>query len=660
MKGIKFNSLFRASVKEAFEHGNHAPRWIIYSIDLLLSAIAVYIATLLRFNFSVDPAYKEFIPLTIFYIVFVRASIFLLATTYASVVRMTSQRDMENNIMVVFYGTMVLFTVNSLSYIIYGNVFMPTSILILEFIVLSVMINAYRLAIRAIYTESVNPSKEKVNIIIYGSEQHAYITKRAVDSDSSLKMRTVAFIDNGNNNAGCQIDGVDIYNLYDIEKLLKRGNIEAVIVPSVSTSYHIKEYITDICLDHDVRAMLIPDVRFWINGHLTYDPIDNLNLEDLLEREPITLDMHQIRSQMTGKTILVTGAAGSIGSEIVRQLVRFKPMKIVLFDQDESALYSLELSLKEECRFFCFETAMGNISDSFRVEKLFKAYKPEIVFHAAAYKHVPMMECNPYEAVRVNISGTKNLVDNAVRFGVKKFVMISTDKAVRPTNVMGASKRIAEMYVQASNQIGETIFITTRFGNVLGSNGSVIPIFQKQLKERGELTVTHPDITRFFMSISEACQLVLEAGAMGKTGEIFIFDMGKPVRINDLAKKMILLYGKVPGRDVKIRYTGLRPGEKLYEELLNDRELTLPTHNPRIMIARTNSSKYEDICLQVGNLLLLMDPSTEREMVAAMKDIIPDYQSKNSEFEQLDESPLITQTITSKRLVILPIEENKY
>jgi FlaA1/EpsC-like NDP-sugar epimerase len=654
VKGINLNSVFRASVKEAFEHENPAPRWIIYSIDLLLSAIAVYFATLLRFNFSVDPAYKEFIPLTIIYIVFVRASMFLIATTFASLVRMTSQRDMENNIMVVFYGTMIMFTVNSLSYIIYGTVFIPTSILILEFIVLSVMINAYRLAVRAIYTETVNPSNEKVNIIIYGSDQHAFITKRAIDSDSSLKMKTVAFIDNGNNNAGCQIDGVEIYNLYDIEKILKGSNIEALIVPSVSTSYHIKEYITDICLDNDVRAMHIPDVRFWINGQLTYDPIDNLNVEDLLEREPITLDMQQIRNQMAGRTVLVTGAAGSIGSEIVRQLVRFKPRKIVLFDQDESALYTLELSLKEDCRFFCFETAMGNISDEYRVEKLFKTYKPEIVFHAAAYKHVPMMECNPYEAVRVNISGTKNLVDNAVRYGVKKFVMISTDKAVRPTNVMGASKRIAEMYVQASNQVGKTIFITTRFGNVLGSNGSVIPIFQKQLKEKGELTVTHPDITRFFMSIPEACQLVLEAGAMGKTGEIFIFDMGKPVRINDLAKKMILLYGKVPGRDVKIRYTGLRPGEKLYEELLNDRELTLPTHNPRIMIARTNSCRFEDICLQVDNLLLFMDPSMKLEMVAAMKEIVPDYQSKNSEFEQLDEFLLITKNDRNKAWVIHP------
>jgi FlaA1/EpsC-like NDP-sugar epimerase len=319
-------------------------------------------------------------------------------------------------------------------------------------------------------------------------------------------------------------------------------------------------------------------------------------------------------------------------------------------------LYTLELSLKEDCRFFGFETAMGNISDAYRVEKLFKTYKPDIVFHAAAYKHVPMMECNPYEAVRVNISGTKNLVDSALKFGTGKFVMISTDKAVRPTNVMGASKRIAEMYVQASNQLGETVFITTRFGNVLGSNGSVIPIFQKQLKENGELTVTHPEITRFFMSIPEACQLVLEAGAMGKTGEIYIFDMGKPVKISDLAKKMIMLYGKVPWRDVKIRYTGLRPGEKLYEELLNDRELTLPTHNPRIMIARTNNCKLEDIYLQVDNLLSLMDPALTLEMVAAMKDIVPDYQSMNSEFELLDETPLslIANEVTNKACVVNP------
>jgi FlaA1/EpsC-like NDP-sugar epimerase len=512
----------------------------------------------------------------------------------------------------------------------------PSSVLVIEFVALSVMINAYRLLIQMVYLEVINPSGEKSNVIIYGSGQHAVLVKKAIEGNSSLKMKAFAFIDNNNNKAGYQIEGRDIFNLHDLERLLKSIRIDAIIIPSISTSYHVKEYIIDLCMEYEVKPMVIPDVRFWISGQLSYDPVANIDVEELMDRDPIQLDMQSIRKEMKGKTILVTGAAGSIGSEIVKQLLPFKPGKIVLFDQDESPLYALDLALREDFRFSRFETAMGNISDNYRVEKLFMTYKPDIVFHAAAYKHVPMMECNPYEAVRVNVSGTKNLADMAVKYGARKFVMISTDKAVRPTNVMGASKRIAEMYVQAMNRAGKTIFITTRFGNVLGSNGSVIPIFQKQLKEKGELTVTHPEITRYFMSIPEACQLVLEAGAMGKTGEIFIFDMGKPVKIDDLARKMITLSGKVPGKDVGIRYTGLRPGEKLHEELLYNKELALPTHNPKIMIALTEEAGYEDVADKVNELLLLLDPAMKMAMVAAMKRIVPDYKSMNSEFEQLD------------------------
>lgn len=633
------NQKIRAWLKEAFERVYPTPRWVIYSLDLLMSAVAIVLAFLFRYSFGLPSGSGEFLRYATIYVVFVRACVYLFTTNFASVVRLTTSRDLENNLLVVFYGTLVLMSFNVIGFLANGAVFIPSSVLLLEFVIISVLINAYRLVVKAVYFEIINPADEKASIIIYGSDQHAFITKRATDRDCSLKMRTIAFIDNGNHNAGCQIDGINIYRLYDLETLFRNNKVEGIIIPSITTSYHVKEYIIDLCLEYDVKTMLIPDVRLWIGGKLTYDPIDNLDIGDLLERDPIQLDMRQIKREMAGRTVLVTGAAGSIGSEIVRQLLRFKPKKIVLFDQAESQLYALELSLLEDYRFFRFENAMGNISDGYRVEKLFRTYRPEIVFHAAAYKHVPMMECNPYEAVRVNILGTKNLADMAVRYGTKKFVMISTDKAVRPTNVMGASKRIAEMYVQSMNQMGETIFITTRFGNVLGSNGSVIPIFQKQLRDNSELTVTHPEITRYFMSISEACQLVLEAGAMGKTGEIFIFDMGKPVKINDLAVKMIKLYGKVPGRDVKIRYTGLRPGEKLYEELLYDKESAMPTHNPKIMIAGISPCRHEEISYSVDNLISLMDPQHKKEMVAAMKKIIPDYLSRNSEFEYLDVLP---------------------
>ena len=634
----KYIKKFRDALAEAFEKVYPTPRWVIYSLDLFVSAFTIYLVLLLRFGFDLQSATQDNLPFIVLYVVFVRACIFLLSMSFSTIVRLTGSRDIGNNLKVIFYGTIVFLSANILSYLFYGSVVLPTSVIILEFVALSVFINGYRLIVKMVYYEMINPVNEKSSIVIYGSDQHAFITKRAIDSDQSLKMKTVAFLDNGNNNKGCQIDGVVIYNLHDLKFLLAEKDIDAVIIPSLSTSYHVKEFIVDLCLEHDVKAMPIPDVRFWIGGQLSYDPMENLNVEDLLDRDPISLDMRQIRNMMRGTTVLVTGAAGSIGSEIVRQLVPFRPKKIVLFDQDESNLYSLELSLMEDFRFFRFETAMGNISDEYRVEKLFSHYKPDIVFHAAAYKHVPMMETNPYEAVRVNVMGTKNLADKAVKYGARKFVMISTDKAVRPTNVMGASKRIAEMYVQSMNQLGETIFITTRFGNVLGSNGSVIPIFQKQLREKGELTVTHPEITRYFMSIPEACQLVLEAGAMGKTGEIFIFDMGKPVKINDLARKMINMYGKQYGKNITIRYTGLRPGEKLYEELLYDRELTLPTHNPKIMIAKTEGSKYEEISGKIKNLLLYLDPSMKLEMVSAMKAIVPDYQSMNSEFEELDKT----------------------
>ena len=356
----------------------------------------------------------------------------------------------------------------------------------------------------------------------------------------------------------------------------------------------------------------------------------------MLGREPIKLDNEKIKKQLSNKVVLVTGAAGSIGSEIVRQIVRFSPKKVILLDQAESPLYEIELELLEKTINCEIEVVMGDIRNKDRMDNMFRTFLPEVIYHAAAYKHVPMMENNPSEAILTNVLGTKNMADLSVKYNVKEFVMVSTDKAVNPTNVMGASKRIAEIYIQSINKTSNTRFITTRFGNVLGSNGSVIPRFKKQIDKGGPITITHPEITRYFMTIPEACQLVLEAGAMGQGGEIFIFDMGKSVKIVDLAKKMIRLSGLTIDRDIQIIYTGLRPGEKLYEELLNDQENTLPTHHSQIMIAKVMEYNLEEVSEKINQLVAMFDEQNNEKIVSKMKEIVPEFKSNNSIFEKLD------------------------
>ena len=389
---------------------------------------------------------------------------------------------------------------------------------------------------------------------------------------------------------------------------------------------------------HNVEIRTIPEVSTWVNGELSVNQIRKFKIEDLLERPEIHIDSEDMNRNLSDKVIMVTGAAGSIGSEIVRQLTRFTPKQIILFDCAESPLYDIELEIREDYKFCNIEIVIGDVRDKVLVEQLFSKYKPEIVYHAAAYKHVPMMENHPSEAVITNVMGSKILADTAVRHNVGKFVMISTDKAVNPTNVMGASKRIAEIYTQSLNNVENvsTQFITTRFGNVLGSNGSVIPRFRKQIEAGGPITVTDPEITRFFMTIPEACQLVLIAGNMGKGGEIFIFDMGQPVKIAKLAEKMILLSGFKVGTDIEIKYTGLRPGEKLYEELLATKENTIPTENKQIMVAKVRVYYHSEIAKPIEHLIEIAPNRNDMEIVAEMKKIVPEFVSNNSVFEQLD------------------------
>ncbi|MDA3780930.1 MAG: nucleoside-diphosphate sugar epimerase/dehydratase [Bacteroidales bacterium] len=498
------------------------------------------------------------------------------------------------------------------------------------------MLSTFRLVIKSLYLEIFNPSKEKSNILIYGSEQFSVIAKRTLDRDSDINHKVQAFIDIIEPNIGKMLEGVGIYHIDNLKTIVEKYTIEKLIIAKENIDSEEKQNVIEECLKYNIKVLSVPGVNTWINGELSFNQIQEINIEDLLERPAIVLNEKEIKNKLLNKTILVTGAAGSIGSEIVRQLINFHPKRIILFDQAESPLYDMELDLQEKFKFYDFKIVIGNIADYYRLKVLFETYKPSIVYHAAAYKHVPMMENNPTEALRTNILGTKTIADISNLYKVKEFVMISTDKAVNSTNVMGASKRIAEIYIQALNQISETNYITTRFGNVLGSNGSVILRFKKQIDKGGPVTVTHPEVTRYFMTIPEACQLVLEASAITKGEEIFIFDMGKSVKIINLAKKMIKLSGLTIGKDIQIKYTGLRPGEKLYEELLNEKENTIPTKHSKIMIAKVQKYNFNKVDADIKALINLQKDHNNFAIVRKMKEIVPEFKSKNSVFEEID------------------------
>jgi len=418
-----------------------------------------------------------------------------------------------------------------------------------------------------------------------------------------------------------------------------------LIIANRNISKEKLNYLVDTCLKFNIKVQQVPPVTQWLNGKLDSEQLKDINIEDLLEREVIKLDNEKIHFELKGKKILVTGAAGSIGSELVRQLCNYRPSIIILCDQAETPMHELYLEIKENSKKVNIKAYIGNICDKVRMEHLFEIYNPDVVFHAAAYKHVPLMEDNPSLAVLNNVLGTKILAELAVANGVYKFVMVSTDKAVNPTNIMGASKRIAEIFTQsyykhlssgvADDGMPHTKFVTTRFGNVLGSNGSVIPRFKQQLKAGGPITVTHPEITRYFMTIPEACQLVIEAGVMGQGSEIFVFDMGEPVKIIDLAKKMIMLAGKEPGVDIEITYTGLSPGEKLYEELLNDSENVMPTYHDKILIAKVQEYNFEYVSAKIDKLINSAKQHYMLETVGLMKDLVPEFVSTNSLYESI-------------------------
>jgi FlaA1/EpsC-like NDP-sugar epimerase len=614
------------------------PRWLILLIDVLICAFSVVLAYMLRFNFTLPETDAHDMPYVVAYMVGIRFISFLIAKTYTGIIQYSSTSDALRIIIVTTIGSLFFVATDLISYFFIGKInFIPYSIIIIDFITISAVLVGFRLFVKIAYMEINNPSRNKTNVLIYGAGESGLISKRSLDRDAGTKYKVLGFIDDDPKKIGKKIEDITIYGSDKLEKLLETNAIEHLIISIQNIKASKKQEIIEKCMAYNTKVLSVPPVSRWINGELSFKQIKKINIEDLLERDEIKLEEEKVKQELLDKTVLVTGAAGSIGSEIVRQVARFSPKKIILIDQAESPMYFLELELNEKYPSVNFETIICDINHKVRMRKIMEAFAPKIIYHAAAYKHVPLMENNPVEAVFTNVIGTKILADLAVEFKAEKFVMISTDKAVNPTSIMGATKRIAEIYTQSLNSRGTTRFITTRFGNVLGSNGSVIPLFREQIEKGGPVTVTDPEVTRFFMTIPEACRLVLEAGTMGNGGEIFIFDMGKSVKILDLAKKMIKLSRLTLGKDIQIKFTGLRPGEKLYEELLNNKENTLPTYHPQIMIAKVAETDFDTISKQVNELDKLLYLHENMQIVKKMKEIVAEFKSQNSVYKKLDD-----------------------
>jgi FlaA1/EpsC-like NDP-sugar epimerase len=510
---------------------------------------------------------------------------------------------------------------------------LPLSIIILEAFLTMYFMTNMRLALKYIYRRALPPLQESNPVLIIGSKEKAVLTREAIEIDRKTRNRVVAFADSPDLVKKTRLAGLPLFRLDELERLLVRLNIQAVILAKLEIHESQKEQIATLCKHYNVKLLYAPEG--WIDSDSPRIEMKEVNIEELLTRDPINLDKKHLHQDLTNKSILVTGAAGSIGSELVRQIARYKPRQLILLDQAETPLYDMELELREKLGFDRHSIILADILQRIRVEKVFDVFRPDIVYHAAAYKHVPMLENNPLEAFRNNVEGTRIVADLANRFGTRKFIMVSTDKAVNPTGIMGATKRIAEMYVQSLNSRVDTSYITTRFGNVLNSSGSAIPRFLAQIREGGPVTVTHPEITRYFMTIEEACQLVLEASVMGQGGEIYLFDMGTPVKIDDLAKRLIKLTGNSEN-EIEIRYTGLREGEKLFEELLLMSEPNKPTHHPKIMIAEVTTNSYDEIAEQIDEISHHSKLQDNMSVVRYMKKMVPTYKSKNSVFEKLD------------------------
>ena len=621
----------------------HLPRWGILLIDLGIVVFSIALAHVLRFNFELESIDYHHVAIGGWILLGLRLLAILLFKTYTGIIFHTGLEDAKRITYALFSVTLLIgLLVNPLSAWLTEHYILPYSILIIEFVVSIFLMISYRAIIKVLYLRLTNFSKEKKSVIIYGAGMGGVNVKNVLDRDTKANYSVTAFVDDDENLSKKRLLGIEIFPGKKLERLLRSSQPDIIIFSTLSIQARRRQEIAELAVKYGVKILNVPPMDKWINGELSVGQIRELRIEDLLERNPIQLDFENIEKQLKGKVILVTGAAGSIGSEIARQAIRFKPGKLILLDQAETPLHNLDLEMAGRLDIPDYEVVVGDVRNRERMSNVFQTFRPDYVYHAAAYKHVPLMEDNPSEALLTNIQGTRIVADLAVEYKAGKFVLVSTDKAVNPTSIMGASKRIAEIYVQSLDRMlgqngSSTRFVTTRFGNVLGSNGSVIPLFKAQIQAGGPVTVTHPEMTRYFMTIPEACQLVMEAGAMGNGGEIYVFDMGSSIRIYDLARRMIRLSGLEPERDIDIVFTGLRPGEKLFEELLNKAETTMPTHNRKILIAKVREYPFSEIEKKVDELIHLFGTQDNERIVRCLKSLVPEYKSNNSVFEKLDE-----------------------
>ena len=644
MKNISHESLTKRISFYFVKKYRHSTlsQWVVLILDVLMFIMAFMLVEAFRAN-TLGHITSRDVLIKFVWSFMLTVIFFFMTGSYKGIIRHAGLSDIYK-ILVATVGPLVLcwifnFVNNQFANpIVSSDYLLSYSESILLYLILGVMMIMSRLFMQRIYNEYFRRRRPTVNVVIYGAGAAGIIAYNALHQESNYEYHVVAFIDDDMSKVNQELNGVPVMRARSVlnAKFIQSKKVSQIIIAIPTIRMLHKQAITNKALDLGMTVKAVPHVSKWFNGSFSVNEIQEIKIEDLLEREPIKMDNVNIVREVVDKVVLVTGAAGSIGSEICRQLMQYQPKKVIMLDQAESPMYDLQFELKNTYKDHLerMEFVIANVKDKARMEEVFEAFRPNLVYHAAAYKHVPFMEENPYEAVYINVFGTRNVADLAIKYGVQKFVMISTDKAVNPTNVMGATKRMAEIYIQ-SRSTDQTHFVTTRFGNVLGSNGSVIPLFKKQLAAGGPLTVTHKDIIRFFMTIPEACNLVLEAGAMGEGGDIFVFDMGKPVKIYDMARKMIQLSGR---QGIEIKEVGLRPGEKLYEELLATKENTIPTYHPKIMRAQVRKYPLEAIDREYNELWDILEGMDDMKIVAKMKNIVPEFLSNNSIYCKLDTS----------------------
>ena len=633
------------------------PQWAIFVLDISISVLSLLFAYCLRFNFDFSFIHSTDLVKNAVVVISINATLFYLFRTYQGIIRYSGFKEAIRSVAAIFYSFFIMFLINAVLALSKAQQITPLSVLAIYFFTASFIIYGYRLFVKHSYKQNTLEA-DGINVVIYGAQLNGSVLKKTIEQTSNYDFRVIAFIDADDSLVGKSIDGINVFSFSQAKTVFKEWKVKTLFFAKTDFELDEKNMVVDFCLSQGVKVMNIPPMKDWIQGHLNINQLREVNIEELLGRPPINLHNQHVIDHLRDKKILITGASGSIGSELARQLSAVYPALLIICDQTESGLYELEYELQQKFKLGnALKMYLGDVKDEVSMHALFSKYQPQVVFHAAAYKHVPMMENHPSEAIRNNVLGTKVLANLSEFYGVERFLFVSTDKAINPTNVMGASKRIAEIYcqslqtretmplldegiIQIAGKPKRTKFITTRFGNVLGSNGSVIPRFKEQIASGGPVTITHPDIIRFFMTIPEACSLVLEAMTLGAGGEIFLFDMGEPVKILDLAKKMIQLTGLIPGKDIELKFTGLRPGEKLFEELLNKEEEVIPTHNKKILIAKVIEYNFDQVIGSIDHLISLALQNEDQEVVKQMKRIVPEYISNNSIYESIDEERL--------------------